>query len=424
MWSGRSSPIQSSWRQTTSVSKARRAAPRSKGSSCSSRPQRRLAEVRVSSATVLRSALVVGAACYERAVPGQPDLDLLWLSLPESRPGRELDWLASMPGTARCRRWASAPRATTSRFVERRYRRLAPLRRGRRPGVVPRPRHGGRARGGRLGRLARAVRARHRAGGTARPAPRRPPGGAHVGERSRNPLYRLPRTARRWVGPAGRPRRLPDRGGARPLPRPRLRARAAGGRAAAPRRRAVPSSGVAGRRAHRRLRVPPGAEQGHRSGARRLAAGPPPGPDARLLVAGRGPLEGLVRAGRRGPSIELVGSLPAPEVARLLGRLAVFVTAPRPTAVWNEQFGLAYVEAMATGVPVVTTVCGTNHEAVLPPSIRVPDEVGALADGLVHFLDDPALRRRLAPQLRAAVVERFERGQQLAALRAAFDAVS
>ncbi len=108
-------------------------------------------------------------------------------------------------------------------------------------------------------------------------------------------------------------------------------------------------------------------------------------------------------------------------VAEQLRRAAVFVTAPRPTPVWDEQFGLAYVEAMASGLPVVTTICGTNHEAVLPPSVRVPDDAGALAEALVHLLADPGLRRRLAPELRRVVVERFERTQQLAALRAAFD---
>lgn len=145
-------------------------------------------------------------------------------------------------------------------------------------------------------------------------------------------------------------------------------------------------------------------------------------PEARLIVAGRGPLQPLVeqRAAESRGSIDYVGSLDRDGVASLLQRAAVFVTAPRPTRVWNEQFGLAYVEAMATGVPVVTTICGTNHEAVLPPSIRVPDTVGDLADGLVQFLDDPGLRRRIAPELRRVVVERFERGQQLKALRSVF----
>jgi phosphatidylinositol alpha-1,6-mannosyltransferase len=147
-------------------------------------------------------------------------------------------------------------------------------------------------------------------------------------------------------------------------------------------------------------------------------------PEARLVVAGRGPLQSMVeeRAAASGGAVTYVGSLPGDGVAELLRRSAVFVTAPRPTRVWDEQFGLAYVEAMASGVPVVTTICGTNHEAVLEPSIRVPDEVGALADGLVHFLGDPGLRRRVFPEVRRVVVERFERTQQLARLRAAFDA--
>ncbi|HEY4377077.1 MAG TPA: glycosyltransferase family 4 protein [Acidimicrobiales bacterium] len=146
-------------------------------------------------------------------------------------------------------------------------------------------------------------------------------------------------------------------------------------------------------------------------------------PEARLLVAGRGPLQAMVeaRAAASGGAVTYLGGLARDEVPEVLQRSAVFVTAPRPTRVWNEQFGLAYVEAMACGVPVVTTICGTNHEAVLAPSVRVVDDIGALAEALVTFLADPALRRKLAPELRRGVVERFERTQQLAALRAAFE---
>ena len=148
-------------------------------------------------------------------------------------------------------------------------------------------------------------------------------------------------------------------------------------------------------------------------------------PDARLVIAGRGPLEALVQErANNDDSIEFLGSLSGDGVAELLRSVSLFVTAPRPTKVWNEQFGLAYVEAMASGIPVVTTVCGTNHEAVLAPSVRVQDDVNEIADAVVEFLGDPGLRRRLAPEIRQVVFDKFERNQQLAALRRAFDGVT
>ncbi|HEV2360378.1 MAG TPA: glycosyltransferase family 4 protein, partial [Acidimicrobiales bacterium] len=145
-------------------------------------------------------------------------------------------------------------------------------------------------------------------------------------------------------------------------------------------------------------------------------------PDARLLVMGRGPMEGLVReaaATSRG-AVELLGPRDRAGVAEVLRQAAVLVTAPRPTAVWNEQFGLAYVEAMASGLCVVTTACGTNHEAVRPPNVRVADDAGALAEGLVHFLSNPTVRAEVGARNREEAVDRFERRQQLAKLSDAF----
>lgn len=147
-------------------------------------------------------------------------------------------------------------------------------------------------------------------------------------------------------------------------------------------------------------------------------------PDARLVVAGRGPLEELVRqrAAVGDGAVELVGPRDRSGVAELLADAAVFVTAPRATPVWNEQFGMAYIEAMACGLPVVTTICGTSYEAVLAPNLRVPDRVEELADALVTFLENPALRREVGALNRRRVVERFELGQQVSRLRDAFDA--
>jgi phosphatidylinositol alpha-1,6-mannosyltransferase len=145
-------------------------------------------------------------------------------------------------------------------------------------------------------------------------------------------------------------------------------------------------------------------------------------PEARLRVLGRGPLEGLVRreAARAGSGVDYLGAGDRRRVAGVLREAAVFVTAPRPTRVWNEQFGLAYVEAMASGLPVVTTACGSNHEAVRPPNLRVADDAEALAEALAGFLADPASRARVGQENRRVALERHELHRQSARMAEAF----
>lgn len=146
-------------------------------------------------------------------------------------------------------------------------------------------------------------------------------------------------------------------------------------------------------------------------------------PAARLTVIGSGPLEVMVRrrAAASSGAVHHRGPTDRAGVAEALRAAAVFVTAPRPTPVWNEQFGMAYVEAMACGLPVVTTACGSNHEAVAAPNLRVADDVDRLADALLTFLTDPAGRAAVGAANRAEVVERFELHQQIGRLREAFE---
>lgn len=124
-----------------------------------------------------------------------------------------------------------------------------------------------------------------------------------------------------------------------------------------------------------------------------------------LLIVGRGPLEGAVRARAAalglGERVRLIGWKEPAELAALLAsaRLAVLPSLA-------ESFGLAMVEAMAAGVPLVTTRAGAVPEVVGdPPGARMvpPGDTPALARAIKQLLDNPEAAEHLgrAGRLRA-----------------------
>jgi glycosyltransferase involved in cell wall biosynthesis len=147
-------------------------------------------------------------------------------------------------------------------------------------------------------------------------------------------------------------------------------------------------------------------------------------PRARLVIAGTGQDEPLARrAALADPRrVHFLGGLDQRGVADLMRRCAVFVTAPRATRTWNEQFGLVYLEAMASGMAVVTTASGTNDEAVTEPNLRVADDPRVIADALLTFLRDPAHRADVARINRQWVVETHDVHTQAARMGEAFAA--
>jgi glycosyltransferase involved in cell wall biosynthesis len=117
-------------------------------------------------------------------------------------------------------------------------------------------------------------------------------------------------------------------------------------------------------------------------------------PDAVLVLAGAGPEHEALRrlAGRLGVAdrVRLIGECAGPEVPDLLSALDVFVSTSQ-----EETFGLAVLEALAAGLPVLYTTCPALEE--LPPghapgARRIGSGVAATADALRAELTRGATR--------------------------------
>ncbi len=120
-------------------------------------------------------------------------------------------------------------------------------------------------------------------------------------------------------------------------------------------------------------------------------------PGARLVMAGEGPEEeGIRREVEReglGERVELLGRLPHPEVARLMAGADVFVL---PSSV--EAFGLAAIEAMAVGTPVICPRAGGILEFAREGYNCLffePGDPSSLKEALLRLLSDGGLVRTL-----------------------------
>ena len=146
----------------------------------------------------------------------------------------------------------------------------------------------------------------------------------------------------------------------------------------------------------------------------------------RLEIAGDGPLraELAASASAAGLGEVLRGALPHEQVRELFRRATVFCL-PCVVASSGDRDGLptSVLEAMALGVPVVTTDVNGLSETVIDgeTGLTVPEhDPAALADALERVLGDPALAARLSDQARAHVEQGFSLEQSVKILRSLF----
>jgi rhamnosyl/mannosyltransferase len=133
---------------------------------------------------------------------------------------------------------------------------------------------------------------------------------------------------------------------------------------------------------------------------------------ARLVIVGNGPMESELRAQARrlglGEKVVFAGEVGDEE---LLDHYAGAAVGLLPSSTPTEAFGLAMVEAMAAGLPVVSTELGTGTSFVNQHGetglIVAPNDPAALAAALSTLLGDPAERARMGAAGRARVREMF-----------------
>jgi glycosyltransferase involved in cell wall biosynthesis len=134
-------------------------------------------------------------------------------------------------------------------------------------------------------------------------------------------------------------------------------------------------------------------------------------PTARLIVVGGGEqqaeLQTLIANLNLGDRITLTGQVSHKDVPEYLRGFDIFVV---PSLTDRESFGVAVVEASASGLPVIASRVGGLPEVVLDGKTGLlvpPGDIDALADAVSRLLADSALRARMGQAGRQFALEHY-----------------
>jgi len=128
------------------------------------------------------------------------------------------------------------------------------------------------------------------------------------------------------------------------------------------------------------------------------------GVDARLIVFGRGPLEKELKNLAKGMDVIFITkTITTQELVELINLANIFVL---PSL--YETFGLAVVEAMACGKPVIATNIHGLPEVVGDCGLLVtPKDVDGLRSAIMLLLEDESYARQLGRKARARALQNF-----------------
>ncbi len=134
--------------------------------------------------------------------------------------------------------------------------------------------------------------------------------------------------------------------------------------------------------------------------------------DWQLSIVGTGGYEESLRQTAHNLSIDknivLAGAVPMEQVPRYLNACDVVVIPSCTTPTWKEQFGRVATEAMACGIPVITSDSGSLPEVVGDAGIIVAEQNSdAIFEALQRLAEDQDYRKKLAEAGQARVASLY-----------------
>jgi glycosyltransferase involved in cell wall biosynthesis len=135
--------------------------------------------------------------------------------------------------------------------------------------------------------------------------------------------------------------------------------------------------------------------------------------DGHVTIIGEGPLLADLQQLATGlgvsDRIRFAGRLPRDEIKRLFHSAQVFAF---PSVTEAEAFGIAQIEAMAAGLPIVNTHLATTVPLVARHDLEaltvVPNDPQALSQALSRLLDEPAMAKRLGAAGQERAMSEFD----------------
>lgn len=137
--------------------------------------------------------------------------------------------------------------------------------------------------------------------------------------------------------------------------------------------------------------------------------------EARVVMLGDGPdvaalKEAVARAGLA-DRFHLLGTVANKEVPSYLRSADILVAPSRTTPKWAEQVGMSAIQAIACGVPVVSTTSGSIPEFIedgVSGLLVNESDPDALASAMIRLLSDDSVRNEFSRRARQEAVRRFD----------------